>query len=229
MNIRLDSIQPGVETVRVMVVDDHELVRDGLKTLLSSQPDLTLVGEAATGSEAIRRVGYDAPDVVVLDIDLPDGSGIDVCRRIRQLSPRTSVLMLTAYADAAAVVASRGAGAAGFALKRVRDLELVSAIRTVAAGGEAFGDAPTAGDEGDPVLSRLTPREQAILELIAEGMTNREIAESMFLAEKTVKNYVSNLLAKMGIGHRSGAAAYLARRRALSRHPYPPGEWPSPR
>lgn len=170
---------------------------------------MVVVGEAENAGEAVRRVVSEEPDVVTLDIDLPDSSGIDACARIKAIAPETRVLMLTAYADSAAFDAAREAGADGFVLKRTRDFQLVERIKQVADGETAFEDEPT--KSVDPVLERLTPREMSILELIAEGKTNREIAESLFLAEKTVKNYVSNLLTKMGIRHRSAAAAYVAR------------------
>lgn len=191
------------------MVDDHQLVRDGLRALISRERGMVVVGEAENAGEAVRRVVSEEPDVVTLDIDLPDSSGIDVCARIKAIAPATRVLMLTAYADSAAFNAAREAGADGFVLKRTRDFQLVERIKQVADGETAFEDEPR--ETVDPVLERLTPREMSILELIAEGKTNREIAESLFLAEKTVKNYVSNLLTKMGIRHRSAAAAYVAR------------------
>lgn len=212
----------AAKTVRVVVVDDHDLVRDGLRLVLSREPDFEVVGEASTVAEAIRRVGYDEPDLVTMDIDLPDGSGIDACARIKAQSPKTGVIILTAIADARALADARRVGADGFVLKRGRDFKLVEAIRQVADGRSAFPDAT--GDEGeDPRLSRLTARELRILELIAEGRTNREIAEKLFLAEKTVKNYVSNLLAKTGFSHRTGAAAHLVEVRTQRNTRYPPG------
>jgi two-component system, NarL family, response regulator DevR len=195
--------------IRIVIVDDHQLVRDGLRALLGREPGMTVVAEAEDAGEAVRRVVSEEPDVVTLDIDLPDTTGIEACARIKAISPETRVLMLTAYADAEAFRAARGAGADGFVLKRTRDFQLVERIKQVADGQSAFEDAPV--ETEDPILSRLTQREMSILELIAEGKTNREIAESLFLAEKTVKNYVSNLLSKMGISHRSAAAAYVAR------------------
>lgn len=195
--------------IRIVVVDDHQLVRDGLRALIGREPTMVVVGEAENAGEAVRRVVSEEPDVVTLDIDLPDSSGIDACARIKAIAPDTRVLMLTAYADSAAFEAAREAGADGFVLKRTRDFQLVERIKQVADGKTAFEDEPS--KSVDPVLERLTPREMSILELIAEGKTNREIAESLFLAEKTVKNYVSNLLTKMGIRHRSAAAAYVAR------------------
>jgi DNA-binding NarL/FixJ family response regulator len=216
---------PGV--IRLVLIDDHELVRHGIRALLESQADLVVVGEAATAAEGVRRIGFDQPDVALLDLDLPDGSGVEVCRRIRSVSPATKVLILTAFADPEALTAARNAGASGFILKRVGDSDLIEQIRRVKSGEGAFSDTPVgpAQSSRDPLLKRLTPRETKILELIAEGKTNREIADELFLAEKTVKNYVSNLLLKMGIRHRAGAAAYLARIRAETEFHYPPSVW----
>ena len=214
--------------VRLVLVDDHELVRHGLKALIDAEPDLEVVGEAATAREAIHRIGFDEPDVVVLDLDLPDGSGIEVCSQVPTLSPKSRVLILTAFADERALIAARRAGARGFVLKRVRDFDLVAVIRRVAGGGLAFDDAPHTESVQrlkDPLLARLTEREKRILAQIAEGKTNREIADDLYLAEKTVKNYVSNLLMKMGIRHRAGAAAHLARIQAQTRYEYPPADW----
>jgi DNA-binding NarL/FixJ family response regulator len=226
----LDESRNGV--IRLVLVDDHELVRHGLKALIDAEPDLEVVGEAATAEEAVRRIGFDEPDVVVLDLDLPDGSGIDVCRQVQTLSPNSRVLILTAFADEAALIAARRAGARGFVLKRVHDFDLVAVIRRVASGGLAFDDAPDTESvqrPKDPLLARLTERERIILAQIAEGKTNREIADDLYLAEKTVKNYVSNLLMKMGIRHRAGAAAHLVRIQAEARHAYPPADWDHPR
>jgi DNA-binding NarL/FixJ family response regulator len=218
--------------IRLVLVDDHELVRHGLRALIEAESDLEVVGEAATAEEAIRRIGFDEPDVVVLDLDLPDGSGIEVCRQIQNLSPRSRVLILTAFADEGALIAARRAGARGFVLKRVHDFDLVAVIRRVASGGLAFDHAPDSESVDrptDPLLARLTEREKIILAQIAEGKTNREIADDLYLAEKTVKNYVSNLLMKMGIRHRAGAAAHLVRIQAEARHAYPPADWDRPR
>lgn len=198
----------------VVVVDDHELVRDGLRQLLSQDPGFTVVGEAANAADAVRRVAYDEPDLAIVDIDLPDGSGIDVCRRILQVSENTRVLILTGHADPDDVLAARNAGASGFAIKRIRHFDLVETLRKVARGEPAFGGAPEPVEVTDSLLNRLTRREMSILELVAEGLTNREIAERLFLAEKTVKNYVSNILTKLGMAHRAGAAAHLASARA---------------
>jgi two-component system response regulator DevR len=236
---KLESSKSGVGTVdenvtvvtRLVLVDDHELVRHGLRALLEAETDFEVVGEAATAEEAIRRIGFDDPDVVVLDLDLPDGSGIEVCRQVQTLSPNSRVLILTAFADERALLAARRAGARGFVLKRVHDFDLVAVIRRVASGGLAFDDAPDTESvqrPKDPLLARLTQRERIILAQIAEGKTNREIADDLYLAEKTVKNYVSNLLMKMGIRHRAGAAAHLVRIQAEARHAYPPADWDHP-
>lgn len=216
-----DQAMSSTDPIRVVVVDDHELVRNGLRMVLGREADLEVVGEAAGVADAVRRVGYDQPDVVTMDIDLPDGSGIDACARIKAAHPDIAVIILTAIADTRALADARAAGASGFVLKRGRDFKLVESIRDVADGKTAFPDPPT--DEGaDPILARLTPRELHILELIAEGQTNREIAEELFLAEKTVKNYVSNLLAKTGFGHRAGAAAHFVKVRTRQETTYPP-------
>jgi two-component system, NarL family, response regulator DevR len=213
---------------RLVLVDDHELVRHGLKALIDAEPDLVVVGEAATAEEAVRRIRFEQPDVVVLDLDLPDGSGIDVCRQVQTLSPHSQVLILTAFADERALIAARRAGARGFVLKRVHDFDLVAVIRRVAGGESAFKDAPdteVVERPFDPLLARLTEREKTILFQIAKGKTNREIAADLYLAEKTVKNYVSTLLMKMGIRNRAGAAAHLVRAEADAHHEYPPADW----
>jgi len=200
-------------------VDDHEVVRAGLKALLDAQEDMVVVGQAGTAEEAVRRVGFDEPDVVVLDVRLPDASGIEACREIRSRFPDVQVLMLTSFADEEALMAAILAGASGYVLKRIKGEDLVSDIRRVGAGESLLDPEMTdklfqrlrAGPKEDPLLAMLTNQERTIVEHIAEGLTNRQIAERMFLAEKTVKNYVSNLLAKMGMSRRSEAAAYVAR------------------
>ena len=205
--------------LKVLLVDDHEVVRAGLRALLDSQDDLTVVGEAGTAEEGVRRVGYDEPDVVVLDVRLPDASGIEACREIRSRFPDVRVLMLTSFADEEALMAAILAGASGYVLKRIKSDDLVSDIRRVGAGESLLDSEMTDrlferlrnGPKEDPLLSALTGQERTIVQHIAEGLTNRQIAEEMFLAEKTVKNYVSNLLAKMGMSRRSEAAAYVAR------------------
>jgi two-component system response regulator DevR len=219
--------------MRIVVVDDHEIVRQGLKALLESEDDFEVVGEAGSVSEAVRRVGYESPDVVVMDVRLPDGSGVEACREIRSRWPSVKVLMLTSYADEEALMSAIVAGASGYVLKRIDSHDLVSNIRKVADGQSLLDGEMTdrlfrklRGDEpDDPLLARLTPQERKILDHIAEGLTNREISEQMFLAEKTVKNYVSNLLAKLEMSRRSEAAAYAARLAARRDQEYPPEAW----
>lgn len=206
-------------TLRISLIDDHEVVRAGLKALIDSQEDMTVVGEAGSVEEGVRRVGFDEPDVVVLDVRLPDGSGVEACRTIRERFPDVKVLMLTSFADEEALMAAILAGASGYVLKRIKTEELVGDIRRVGAGESLLDPEMTdrlftrlrQGDSEDPLLGQLTGQERTIVERIADGMTNRQIAEEMFLAEKTVKNYVSNILAKMGMSRRSEAAAYVAR------------------
>jgi len=222
------------KALRIELVDDHEVVREGLKALLEAEKDLTVVGEAGTVGEAVRRVGYDGPDVVVLDVRLPDGSGIEACREIRARWPGVRVLMLTSFADDEALFSSIMAGASGYVLKQIKGTDLVDSVRRVGRGESLLDPEMTArvfrrirGEEpDDPLLARLSKQERRILELIAEGLTNRQIAQRMFLAEKTVKNYVSNVLAKLDMGRRSEAAAYAARLEALRQHQYPPEQWP---
>lgn len=219
--------------MKVVLVDDHEVVRQGLKTLVDTQDDLEVVGEAGDVDNAIRQVGYHSPDVVVMDVRLPDGTGVEACREIRSRWPDVKVLMLTSYADEEALVSSIMAGASGYVLKRIDSQDLVDAVRRVG-NGESLLDpnltdrlfARIRGDEpDDPLLARLSPQERKILDLIAEGKTNRQIAEELFLAEKTVKNYVSNLLSKLEMSRRSEAAAYAARLQADRAKKYPPEEW----
>lgn len=222
-----------METLRVLLVDDHEVVRAGLKTLIESQPDMTVVGEAGTAEDGVRRVGYDEPDVAVLDVRLPDMSGVEACREIRSRFPDVSVLMLTSFADEEALMAAILAGASGYVLKRIKSDELIDDIRRVGRGESLLDPEMTErlfvrlreGESEDPLLSRLTKQERTIVEHIANGMTNRQIAEEMFLAEKTVKNYVSNLLAKMGMSRRSEAAAHVARIQAEKDAQLTPESW----
>jgi two-component system, NarL family, response regulator DevR len=214
--------------VRIFLLDDHELVRRGIRDLLWAEDDMTVVGEASTATEALERIAATRPDVAVLDIRLGDGpdagSGIEVCRDIRSAYPAVACVMLTSFADDDALFASIMAGASGYLLKQVRGVDLVAAIRRVAAGESLLDPAITARvlerlrnpqPAPDP-LSDLTAQERQILELISEGKTNRQIAAEMFLAEKTIKNYVSRLLAKLGMERRSEAAAYAARLAARS-------------
>jgi two-component system response regulator DevR len=223
------------EPLKIELVDDHEVVRQGLKALLESQEDIQVVGQASTVAEAIRRVGYDSPDVVVLDVRLPDGSGIEACREIRARWPDVKVLMLTSFADDEALFASIMAGASGYVLKQIKGSDLVDSVRRVGRGESLLDPEMTErvfrrirGEEpDDPLLARLSKQERKILDLIAEGLTNRQIAERMFLAEKTVKNYVSNVLAKLDMSRRSEAAAYAAKLKAHRDQKYPPEQWPS--
>ena len=208
-----------MKDLRVLLVDDHEVVRTGIKAMLDAQDGITVVGEAGTAEEGIRRVGYDEPDVVVLDVRLPDGSGVEACRDIRSRFPDVKVLMLTSFADEEALMSAILAGASGYVLKRIKGNDLVDDIRKVGAGESLLDSDMTqrlferlrTGPQDDPLLSRLSKQERTIVAYIADGLTNKQIAEEMFLAEKTVKNYVSNLLAKMGMSRRSEAAAYVAR------------------
>jgi DNA-binding NarL/FixJ family response regulator len=205
--------------VRVFLLDDHAVVREGVRRLLEADGDLVVVGEAATAAEALTAVEAAAPDVAVLDVRLPDGDGVEVCRELRSRHPNLACLMLTSFADDEALAQAVLAGAAGYVLKQIHGTELVASIRAVAAGHSlidsettrrVLGELRRANAEREGV-ERLTHREREILELIAAGKTNREIGAELFLAEKTVKNYVSNLLAKLGMGRRSEAAAYAAR------------------
>lgn len=207
---------------RVMLVDDHEVVRAGLRSLLKVHPDMEVVAEAATAADAVLRARSYHPDVVVLDVRLPDRSGVEVCRDIRSEHPQMAVLMLTSFSDDRALFDSIMAGAAGYVLKQIRGTDLVEGIRRVSAGESLLDPAITAKvldrlrhpeTAGDARLARLTPTELRIVEMIADGLTNRAIGERIGLAEKTVKNYVSSILAKMHMSRRAEAAAYLAEHR----------------
>jgi len=206
-------------TIRVFLLDDHEIVRTGLRALLESTDDLVVVGEAGTVAEALSRIPALRPDVAILDVRLPDGSGVEVCRDVRDRLPATACIMLTSYADDEALFASIMAGSSGYVLKQVGGNSLVDDVRRVAAGESLLDPALTdrvlrrlrEGPEEEPLMASLTGQERRILDLIAEGMTNRQIAEVMFLAEKTVKNYVSNLLTKLGMERRTQAATYATR------------------
>jgi DNA-binding NarL/FixJ family response regulator len=213
--------------VRVFLLDDHEVVRRGIHDLLWTDKSTVVVGEAANAEEALEKIPQTQPDVAVLDVRLGEGpSGIEVCRDIRSEHPEVRCIMLTSFSDDEALFASIMAGASGYVLKQIRGSDLVSAIHRVAAGESLLDSTVTARvlerlrnppEEPDP-LSDLTPQERRILDLIAEGRTNRQIAEAMFLAEKTVKNYVSHLLAKLGMARRAEAAAYAARLAEQRRH-----------
>ena len=205
--------------IRVFVVDDHEIVRRGLIDLLDAAADIAVVGEAGTAEDAVGRIPGTGVDVAVLDVRLPDGTGIDVARAIRERDPKIHCLMLTSFDDEEALLNAILAGAAGYLLKQVRGLDLLDAVRRVASGQSLLDPAVTervlravrSRDQRDERLERLTPQEHRIVELLAEGRTNREIGTDMFLAEKTVKNYVSNVLAKLGMSQRTEAAVWAAR------------------
>jgi DNA-binding NarL/FixJ family response regulator len=208
--------------IAVLVVDDHEIVRRGLVQLLAQAEDVDVVGQADSASAAIAQAPRLKPDVAIIDVRLPDGDGVTVCREIRSLvQPPPACLMLTSYSDDEALFGAIMAGAAGYMLKEVSGNDLVAAVRTLAAGGSLLHAGVTAtvlqrlrgGPEEDPRYSALSPQERRILDLIAEGMTNRQIANRLFLAEKTVKNYVSSLLHKLGFDRRTEAGVYAARRR----------------
>src|SRR3954468_1120699 len=204
------------QAVRIFLLDDHEVVRRGIAELLAAVPGFEIVGEAANVEQALPRVLAAKPDVAVLDARLPDGSGIDVCREIRSALPSTYCLILTSYDDHDAVLAAVLAGASGYVLKEVRTSGLVDAIRQAALGRSLIDPALIAqvmtqvrdGTAADARLGALTAREREVLDLIADGLTNRQIGERLFLAEKTVKNYVSGLLAKLGMQRRTQAAVY---------------------
>jgi DNA-binding NarL/FixJ family response regulator len=210
-------------SVRVFLLDDHELVRRGVRDLLWSEDQISVVGEASTAAEALERIPQTTPDVAVLDVRLgeaDDRTGIEVCREIRSLHPEVRCVMLTSFDDDEALFASIMAGAAGYVLKQIRGTDLVDAILRVGRGESLLDPAVTMrvldrlrnpAPAADDRLAALSPQERRILDYIAEGLTNRQIGEAMFLAEKTVKNYVSNMLSKLGMARRTEAAAYAAR------------------
>jgi two-component system response regulator DevR len=206
------------DVIRVFLLDDHEIVRRGIADLLQNEPDIVVVGEAGTAVDALRRIPALTVDVAVLDARLPDGSGIEVCREIRSSAPEIRCLILTSYDDNDAIFAAVMAGAAGYLLKEVRGSYLVDAIRQVAGGKSLMDPAVTErllsrlrdGAPHDERLASLTAREREVLGLISDGLTNREIGQRLFLAEKTIKNYVSGLLAKLGMQRRTQAAVYGA-------------------
>jgi DNA-binding NarL/FixJ family response regulator len=208
----------GDQPVTVFLLDDHEVVRRGLRELLEAD-GVEVVGEAGTADEAFGRIHALDPDVAVLDVRLPDGDGVTVCREVRSRHPRTACLILTSFADDEALFEAIMAGASGYLLKQIRGTDLVHAVRTVAAGQSLLDPAATAkvlerlrnGPAVDERLAHLTEQERRVLELMAEGLTNRAIGERLHLAEKTVKNYVTNVLAKMGMTRRTEAAVYAVR------------------
>jgi len=207
---------------RIMLVDDHDVVREGLRALLSRREGFDIVAQAATAAQAVTEAARTQPDVIVMDVRLPDGSGIEACREIREVRPETKVIMLTSYADEDAVFASILAGAAGYVLKQTRGSVLADAIAAVARGESLLDSAVTqkildrvrtsSERKANDPLSALNEQEHKILSLIAEGKTNKEIAQVVFLSDKTVKNYVSSILSKLNLRRRSEAAAFIARR-----------------
>ncbi|WP_416984885.1 response regulator [Streptomyces sp. T028] len=213
-----DGERPGPDSpIRVFLLDDHEVVRRGVRDLLNDEPDLTVVGEAGTVEQALVRVPALRPQVAVLDVRLPDGDGVTVCRELRSSMPELACLMLTSFDDEEALLDSIMAGASGYVLKQIQGTDLVSAVRTVAAGQSLLDPSATTrlmarlrqGQEPEPepdALPGLTEREREILALIGEGLTNRQIGQRLYLAEKTVKNHISRLLAKLGVERRIQAA-----------------------
>ena len=210
---------PPTPKIRVFLLDDHEMVRTGVRDTLEDTGDFIVVGEAATAAEAMHRIPATMPDVAVLDVRLPDGNGVEVCRDVRALMPNLGCLMLTSFSDDDAVFDAIMAGASGYLLKQIGSAALIDAVRRVAAGQSLLDPAVTAkvldrirnGDDDANVLDKLTPQERLILDGIGRGLTNRQIGEELFLAEKTVKNYVSHLLTKLGFRRRTEVAALSAR------------------
>jgi len=209
----------STDSIRIFLLDDHEIVRRGLAELLNLELDMQVVGEASSAAEALHRIPAARPNVAVLDVRLPDGNGVEVCREIRSLMPEVRCLMLTSYADDEAHFNAVMAGASGYVLKDIRGNDLLSAVRQVAAGKSLLDPVATqrvldrlrTAEQVDDRLKGLSDQERRILELIGEGMTNRQIGQTMHLAEKTIKNYVSSLLAKLGMERRTQAAAFVAR------------------
>jgi len=205
--------------VRVLLVDDHEVVRRGLREMLDDEDDIQVVAEAGGVAEAVVQATHAKPDVAVVDVQLPDGNGVELCKRLRALPDGPRCLVLTAFDDEEALVGAIMAGASGYLLKQVRGQDLVTAVREVAAGHSLLDPVTTSRvldrmrrPAAPDVLSTLTDQERRVLDLIGEGMTNRQIAERLFVAEKTVKNYVTAVLAKLGMERRTQAAAWVARR-----------------
>jgi DNA-binding NarL/FixJ family response regulator len=209
-------------SITVFLLDDHEIVRRGIAQLLEGEDDIEVIGQAGTAAQALARIPALRPDVAILDVRLPDGEGVSVCREVRSMvEPPPACLMLTSYSDDEALFSAIMAGASGYLLKQVAGVDLVGAVRTVAAGGSLLDPRATSlvlermrkGDEPeDPRYASLSPQEQRILGLIADGLTNRQIGAELFLAEKTVKNYVSSLLHKLGFARRTEAAVYATQR-----------------
>ena len=216
----MSSAERSDAPTRVFLLDDHEIVRRGLRELVEAEPDMVVAGEAGTVAEAMGRIPPTHPDVAVLDVQLPDGSGIEVCRDIRSRHPEVRCIMLTSVTEDEAMLDSVVAGADGYLLKQVRGTAIVDGIRSVAAGRPLLDPATTRqvlerlrrGSADDERLRGVTDQERRILDLLADGLTNRQIGEQMFLAEKTVKNYVSNLLMKLGMSRRTEAAVFAVKR-----------------
>ena len=220
-----DGVRQGVPVLNVFLVDDHEVVRRGVAELIDAEDDLTVIGQASTVSEALARVPAVRPDVAVLDMRLPDGNGVELCRDLRSAMPELNCLILTSYTDEQAMLDAILAGAGGYVIKDIKGMELVSAIRTVGSGRSLLDNRAAAAlmsrlrasvDKPGPA-ARLTEQERVLLDLLGEGLTNRQIAERMFLAEKTVKNYVSRLLAKLGMQRRTQAAVLATELRDKAR------------
>ncbi|HTW13886.1 MAG TPA: response regulator transcription factor [Nocardioides sp.] len=217
-----EQVVPRDEAIEVFILDDHEVVRLGLRELLEAEDDIVVVAEAATAQEAVNEIPRLSPDVAIIDNRLTDGSGIDVCREVRSQDPGVAVLILTSFDDDEAIFAAILAGASGYLLKQVKGSDLVAAVRRIAAGQSLLDPAVTTrvldrlrkGPEELGPIGTLTAQELRILELIGDGLTNRQIASQMYLAEKTVKNYVSAMLAKLGVQTRTQAAVYA------TKHPY---------
>ena len=220
MTVTSQAADGSGQQIKVFLLDDHEIVRRGVRDLLESEPDIRVIGEAGTAESALARIPALRPDVAVLDMRLPDGDGVEVCREVRSRMPEVACLILTSFGDDEALFNAVMAGAAGYVLKQIHGSDLVGAVRTVAAG-QSMLDPQAAGKlmarmrgqqekKNDP-LAALSPQERRILELIGDGLTNRQIGEQMFLAEKTVKNYVSALFAKLGMERRTQAAVFAAR------------------
>ena len=209
------------DQITVFLLDDHEVVRRGVRELLEAEADIKVVGEASTEAQAVGRVHALDPDVAILDVRLEEGNGVEACREIRSLHPRTACLMLTSFADDEALFQAIMAGAAGYVLKQIRSGDLVDAVRRVAAGQNLLDPAVTArvlerlrrGPDEDQLIARLSPQERQVLALLADGLTNRQIGERLYLAEKTIKNHVTSVLSKMGMTRRTEAAVYAATHR----------------
>jgi DNA-binding NarL/FixJ family response regulator len=224
----VDERSKVAEKLTVMLVDDHEVVRQGLRALLEAEDDIEVIAEAGSGNQAIAMAKSYKPKVIVMDVRMPDGSGVEACREIRSDDPSSQIIMLTSFSDDEALFNSIMAGAAGFVLKQIRGRDLVEAIRKVGTGQSLLDAEVTKRvlerlrkskfDDKDPRLARLSPQEERILDLIGEGLTNREIAERINLSDKTVKNYVSTILQKLEVSRRAEAASYVARVRAEEHH-----------